>query len=207
MNRGFRIEMSSAIGPYKGGLRFHPSVNASILKFLAFEQMFKNSLTTLPLGGGKGGSDFDPKGKSDLEVMRFLPVVHDGVAAPHRPLHGRSGGGHRGRRTRDRLPLRPVQAACQRVHRDAHRQGTGLGRIADPAGGHRLRGGVFRPGDARHPQRRPPREDLPGLRQRERRAVHGRKTERPRGEGGDAFRFERLRPRPGRHRRRETGLG
>ena len=71
VNRGFRIEMSSAIGPYKGGLRFHPSVNASILKFLAFEQMFKNSLTTLPLGGGKGGSDFDPKGKSDLEVMRF----------------------------------------------------------------------------------------------------------------------------------------
>lgn len=71
VNRGFRIEMNSAIGPYKGGLRFHPSVNLSILKFLAFEQVFKNSLTTLPLGGGKGGSDFDPKGKSDLEVMRF----------------------------------------------------------------------------------------------------------------------------------------
>jgi glutamate dehydrogenase (NADP+) len=71
VNRGFRIEMSSAIGPYKGGLRFHPSVNLSILKFLAFEQVFKNSLTTLPMGGGKGGSDFDPKGKSDNEVMRF----------------------------------------------------------------------------------------------------------------------------------------
>ena len=71
VNRGFRIEMNSAIGPYKGGLRFHPSVNLSILKFLAFEQVFKNSLTTLPLGGGKGGSDFDPKGKSDNEVMRF----------------------------------------------------------------------------------------------------------------------------------------
>lgn len=71
VNRGFRIEMSSAIGPYKGGLRFHPSVNMSILKFLAFEQVFKNALTTLPLGGGKGGSDFDPKGKSDNEVMRF----------------------------------------------------------------------------------------------------------------------------------------
>jgi len=70
-NRGFRIEMNSAIGPYKGGLRFHPSVNLSILKFLAFEQVFKNSLTTLPMGGGKGGSDFDPKGKSDNEVMRF----------------------------------------------------------------------------------------------------------------------------------------
>lgn len=71
VNRGFRIEMNSAIGPYKGGLRFHPSVNLSILKFLAFEQVFKNALTTLPMGGGKGGSDFDPKGKSDNEVMRF----------------------------------------------------------------------------------------------------------------------------------------
>lgn len=71
INRGYRIEMNSAIGPYKGGIRFHPTVNLSILKFLAFEQVFKNSLTTLPMGGGKGGSDFDPKGKSDLEVMRF----------------------------------------------------------------------------------------------------------------------------------------
>jgi len=71
VNRGFRIEMNSAIGPYKGGLRFHPSVTLSILKFLAFEQVFKNALTTLPMGGGKGGSDFDPKGKSDNEMMRF----------------------------------------------------------------------------------------------------------------------------------------
>ena len=71
INRGYRIQMNSAIGPYKGGLRFHPSVNLSILKFLAFEQVLKNSLTTLPMGGGKGGSDFDPKGKSDNEVMRF----------------------------------------------------------------------------------------------------------------------------------------
>jgi glutamate dehydrogenase (NADP+) len=71
INRGFRIEMNSAIGPYKGGMRFHPTVNLGILKFLAFEQVFKNSLTTLPMGGGKGGSDFDPKGKSDNEVMKF----------------------------------------------------------------------------------------------------------------------------------------
>src|SRR4030095_13300321 len=71
INRGFRIEMNSAIGPYKGGLLFHPSVNLGILKCLAFEKVFKNSLTTLPMGGGKGGSDFDPKGKSDNEVMRF----------------------------------------------------------------------------------------------------------------------------------------
>lgn len=71
VNKGYRIQFTNAIGPYKGGLRFHPSVNLSILKFLAFEQIFKNSLTTLPMGGGKGGSDFDPKGKSDMEVMRF----------------------------------------------------------------------------------------------------------------------------------------
>ena len=71
VNRGYRIQMNSAIGPYKGGLRFHPTVNASVLKFLAFEQVFKNSLTTLPMGGAKGGSDFDPKGKSDGEIMRF----------------------------------------------------------------------------------------------------------------------------------------
>jgi len=71
VNRGYRIQMNSAIGPYKGGLRFHPTVNASILKFLAFEQVFKNALTTLPMGGGKGGADFDPKGKSDNEIMRF----------------------------------------------------------------------------------------------------------------------------------------
>lgn len=71
VNRGYRIQHSSAIGPYKGGIRFHPSVNLSILKFLAFEQTFKNALTTLPMGGGKGGSDFDPKGCSNAEVMRF----------------------------------------------------------------------------------------------------------------------------------------
>ena len=71
VNRAFRVQYNSAIGPYKGGLRLHPSVNLSILKFLGFEQIFKNSLTTLPMGGGKGGCDFDPKGKSDMEVMRF----------------------------------------------------------------------------------------------------------------------------------------
>src|SRR6185312_9075469 len=71
VNRGFRVQYNSSIGPYKGGMRFHPSVNLSILKFLGFEQTFKNALTTLPMGGAKGGSDFDPKGKSDAEVMRF----------------------------------------------------------------------------------------------------------------------------------------
>ncbi len=71
VNRGYRVQFNSAIGPYKGGLRFHPSVNQGIMKFLGFEQTFKNSLTTLPMGGAKGGSDFDPDGKSDMEVMRF----------------------------------------------------------------------------------------------------------------------------------------
>ena len=71
VNRGFRVQFNNSIGPYKGGLRLHPSVNLSIIKFLAFEQVFKNSLTTLPLGGGKGGADFDPRGRSDAEVMRF----------------------------------------------------------------------------------------------------------------------------------------
>ena len=76
VNRGYRVQFNSAIGPYKGGLRFHPSVNQGILKFLGFEQTFKNSLTTLPMGGGKGGSDFDPHGKSDMEVMRFCQSFH-----------------------------------------------------------------------------------------------------------------------------------
>ena len=75
VNRGYRVQMNSAIGPYKGGIRFHPTVDLGVLKFLAFEQVFKNALTTLPMGGGKGGSDFDPKGKSDAEVMRFCQAL------------------------------------------------------------------------------------------------------------------------------------
>ena len=81
MNRGFRVQFNSAIGPYKGGLRFHPTVTESVVKFLGFEQILKNSLTTLPMGGGKGGSDFDPKGKSDAEVMRFCQSLHDRAVA------------------------------------------------------------------------------------------------------------------------------
>ena len=103
VNRGFRIEMNSAIGPYKGGLRFHPSVNLGILKFLAFEQVFKNALTTLPMGGGKGGSDFDPKGKSDNEVMRFCQSFMTELLPPHRPGHRRARRRHRRGRPRDRL--------------------------------------------------------------------------------------------------------
>jgi glutamate dehydrogenase (NADP+) len=88
VNRGYRIQMNSAIGPYKGGLRFHPSVNTSVLKFLAFEQIFKNALTGIPMGGGKGGSDFDPKGKSDEEVMKFCQAFMCELARHihHRPM-------------------------------------------------------------------------------------------------------------------------
>ena len=84
VNRGYRVQFSNAIGPYKGGLRFHPSVNVSILKFLGFEQIFKNSLTGLPMGGGKGGSNFNPKGKSDSEVMRFCQAFNGRTLSPHR---------------------------------------------------------------------------------------------------------------------------
>ena len=85
INRGYRIQFNNAIGPYKGGLRFHPSVNLSVLKFLGFEQIFKNSLTTLPMGGGKGGSDFDPKGKSDREVMRFCQFIMTDLCKSRKP--------------------------------------------------------------------------------------------------------------------------
>ena len=135
VNRGYRVQFNSAIGPYKGGLRFHPSVNQGILKFLGFEQTFKNSLTTLPMGGGKGGSDFDPHGKSDMEVMRFCQSFmtelyrHIGqfVDCPAGDIGGR-------------LPVRPVQAPDQQLPgRYAHRQGPDLRRFSGPYRGYRLR--------------------------------------------------------------------
>ena len=89
INRGFRVQMNSALGPYKGGLRFHASVNLSIMKFLAFEQTFKNALTSLPMGGGKGGSDFNPRGKSDAEVMRFCQSFMKTYRSGHRCPCGR----------------------------------------------------------------------------------------------------------------------
>ncbi len=184
VNRGFRIEMNSAIGPYKGGLRFHPSVNLGILKFLAFEQVFKNSLTTLPMGGGKGGSDFDPKGKSDNEVMRFCQTFmtelfrHIGpdtdVPAGDIGVGGREIGylfGH-------------VQEAPQRVHRRPHRQGPELGRLAHPARGHRLRLRLLRPGDAGDPQaRRSQGKTCLVSGSGNVVAVHGREDPRPRRQG------------------------
>ena len=153
VNRGFRVEMNSAIGPYKGGLRFHPTVNLGMLKFLAFEQVFKNSLTTLPMGGGKGGSDFDPKGKSDNEVMRFCQAFMTELTA-----------------TSARTPTCPPatsawaaarSATCSASTRSCANafdgvltgKGLELGRLADPSRGHRLRRGLFRRGDAGHPRR------------------------------------------------------
>ena len=124
VNRGYRVQFNSAIGPYKGGLRFDPSVNLSVLKFLGFEQVFKNSLTTLPMGGGKGGSDFDPKGKSDMEVMRFCQSF-----------------------------MTELSQDRQRVHRRADRQGPLLRRLAGPPRGDRLRRRLLRREHARDARR------------------------------------------------------
>ena len=121
-------EFNSALGPYKGGLRFHPSVNLGIVKFLGFEQIFKNALTGMPIGGGKGGSDFDPQGPLRRRGHALLPVLHDRAVPPHRRVHRRAGRRHRRRRPRDRLPLRPVQAHHQPLRvRRAHRQGPRAG--------------------------------------------------------------------------------
>ena len=118
-------------GPYKGGLRFHPSVNLGIVKFLGFEQIFKNALTGMPIGGGKGGSDFDPQGPLRRRGHALLPVLHDRAVPPPRRVHRRARRRHRRRRPRDRLPVRPVQADHQPLRvRRAHRQGPRLGRRA-----------------------------------------------------------------------------
>ncbi len=106
VNRAFRIQFNSAIGPYKGGMRFHPSVNLSILKFLGFEQIFKNALTTLPMGGAKGGSDFDPKGKSDAEVMRFCQALMAELVSSCRSGYRCAGRRYRCRWSRGRLSCR-----------------------------------------------------------------------------------------------------
>ena len=206
VNRGFRIEMNSAIGPYKGGLRFHPSVNLGILKFLAFEQVFKNSLTTLPMGGGKGGSDFDPKGKSDNEVMRFCQSFmtelfrHIGpntdVPAGDIGVGGREIGFLFGQYKRMRNEFTGVLT------------GKGLnwgGSLIRPeATGY---GAVYFAaemlGDAQRDARG---QGLPRLRQRQRRPVHGREAARARREAGHALRLERLHLRRGGHRPREARL-
>ncbi len=183
VNRGFRIEMNSAIGPYKGGLRFHPSVNLGILKFLAFEQVFKNSLTTLPMGGGKGGTDFDPKGKSDNEVMRFCQAFmtelfrHIGpdtdVPAGDIGVGGREIGYLFGMYKKLRneftgvLTGKGLNWGGSLIRPEA----TGYGCV------------YFAPGDAGHPQGDAPGQDLPRLRLRQR-----RRSTRPRRSSTSAAR-------------------
>ena len=206
VNRGFRVQMNSAIGPYKGGLRFHPSVNLGILKFLAFEQVFKNSLTTLPMGGGKGGSDFDPKGKSDAEVMRFCQSFmtelyrHIGpdtdVPAGDIGVGGREIGYLFGQYKRLRnefsgvLTGKGLNWGGSLIRPEA----TGYGCV------------YFGCRDAGNAGRDPGGQDLPGLRQRQRGPIRHREDPRARRQTGDRLRFERLHLRRGRHRPGQAGL-
>ena len=154
MNRAWRVQFNGAIGPYKGGMRFHPTVTLSVLKFLGFEQTFKNSLTGLPMGGGKGGSNFDPKGKSEREVMRFCQALMNELSR------------HIGERTdvpagdigvggaRDRLHVRPVSPPREPVHRRLHRQSAGVWRQPHSPRGDRLRPRVLHGSHARAARRR-----------------------------------------------------
>ena len=204
VNRGYRVEMSSAIGPFKGGLRFHPSVYVGLLKFLAFEQVLKNALTTLPMGGGKGGADFDPKDKSDAEVMRFCQSFmtelqrHIGqftdVPAGDIGVGAREIGYLFGQYKRIRNEFTGVLTgkALEWGGSLIRPEATGYGAV------------YFAAGDARHPRRRPRGQDVPRLRQRQRRPVHGREADRARRQARHALRLRRLRLRPGRDRPREA---
>ena len=192
VNRGFRIEMNSAIGPYKGGLRFHPSVNLSILKFLAFEQTFKNALTTLAMGGGKGGSDFDPKGKSDKEVMRFCQSFMTELAR------------HIGPNTD--IPAGDIGVGAREIgflfgmYKRLRNEFTGVltGKSLD-WGGSLIRpeatgyGSVYFASEMlATAERQPGRQDLPGIGFRQRGPVHGRENHRAGRQGGDPVGFIRL---------------
>ena len=143
VNTGYRVQFNSAIGPYKGGLRFHPSVYTGIIKFLGFEQIFKNSLTGLPIGGGKGGSDFDPKGKSDREVMAFcqsfMTELYKHIGADTDVPAGDIGVG--GREIGYMFGQYKSMTNCYRGR--SHRQGPDLRRFSGPNRGHRLRPAVF----------------------------------------------------------------
>ena len=192
VNRGFRIEMNSAIGPYKGGLRFHPSVNLGILKFLAFEQVFKNALTTLPMGGGKGGSDFDPKGKSDLEVMRFCQSF---MAELFR---------HIGPNTD--VPAGDIGVGAREIgflfgmYKKLKNEFTGVltgkslnwGRQPDPSRGHRLRIGLLCRRNAGHARTDTRGQDLPGFRVGQRGPVHYREADRAGRQTRYILRFLRI---------------
>ena len=197
-NRGYRVQFNSAIGPYKGGLRFHPSVNMSIIKFLGFEQIFKNSLTGLPIGGGKGGSDFDPKGKSEMEIMRFCQSFMTAlyrVIGPNTDVPaGDIGVGGR--------EIGYMFGQYKRItgQYEGVLTGKGLsfgGSLArrQPAAprGHGLRNLLLRAGDARHAQRLVQREDRLHLRLGQRRNLRHREGTEPRRKGGHGERFERIR--------------
>ena len=200
VNRAWRVQFSSAIGPYKGGIRFHASVNLSILKFLAFEQTFKNSLTTLPMGGGKGGSDFSPRGKSNAEVMRFVQAFmlelwrHIGpetdVPAGDIGVGGREVGFH----------VRHVQETGSRVYRNFHRKRSRIRRLADSSGSYGLRQHLLLAGNAENQRYRPQGQDLPDFRFGQRGSVHCRKSTGDGWQSPDNVRFRRLHIRPRRYR-------
>ena len=207
VNRGYRVEMNSAIGPYKGGLRFHPTVYLGLLKFLAFEQVFKNALTTLPMGGGKGGADFDPKGKSDAEVMRFCQSFMTELQRHIGPFTDVPAGdiGVGGRE------IGYLFGQYKRITNEFTGVLTGKGLewggslIRPEATGY---GAVYFAQEMLGTAGRQPRgQDLPRVRQRQRRPVHGREAARHGREGRHAVGLRRLHPRPRRHRPREARLG
>ena len=148
-NHGYRVQFSNALGPYKGGLRFQPGVNLSVVKFLGFEQTYKNALIGLPVGGAAGGADFDPRGRSRREVMRFLPELHDRIVPLCGGGHRRARRGHRRGGPGDRLPLRGLQAPDRPGGAGSpHRQGRYLRWQQGPPGGGGLRRGVLPVPDA-----------------------------------------------------------
>ncbi len=205
VNRGFRVQFNSAIGPYKGGLRFHPSVTASVIKFLGFEQTLKNSLTTLPMGGGKGGSDFDPKGKSDAEVMRFCQSFMNELYR-HIGQFVDIPAGDIGVGAREVGYLFGQYKRIMGTFEGGTITGKGIpfGGSARPHSGHRLRPVLLRRGGhALHEERRLRGQDRGRLRQRQRGYIRGREVHAAGRQGRRDVRLQRLRLRPERHRPRE----
>ena len=199
--------MNSAIGPYKGGLRFHPSVNLGMLKFLAFEQVFKNALTTLPMGGGKGGSDFDPKGKSDNEVMRFCQSFMTELFRHIGPDHRRAPPATSAwAAARSASCSASTRSCANRFDGVLTGKGLNWGGSLDPARGHRLRRRLLRPGDARHPRRRLQGQDRARFRLGQRRPVHRREGQPARRQGHHPVRLRRHIVDPDGIDAREAGL-
>jgi hypothetical protein len=212
VNRGYRVEMNSAIGPYKGGLRFHPSVNLGILKFLAFEQVYKNALTTLPMGGGKGGSDFDPKGRTDFEVMRFTQAFmselfrhigpHTDVPAGDIGVGGREIGYMFGqyKKLANRFDGILTGKGATWGGSLIRPESTGYGTVYFTEEMLRAQGDAS-------PRGHDPRQDRPHLGIRQRCTVRRRERQSPWGQGRDALGLGRVHPRPRGHRCREARMG